>query len=93
MLTYIIDGFNLLHKIRGLKNSYTPQQDLIKYIRSNRLTGSSNNRVIIVFDGHPTDENYVENKYEIDIPQNKLVEVQNLDDLIKLIRSLQADHG
>ena len=34
----------------------------------------------------------VENKYEIDIPQNKLVEVHNLDDLIELIRNLQANH-
>lgn len=32
----------------------------------------------------------IENKYEIDIPQNKIATVRNLDDFIELIRSLQA---
>ena len=78
MKTYIIDAFNLLHKIKSLKNSYTPQSDLINFIRKNKLTGSINNRVIIVFDGHPTDENYVENKYEIVFSNNSTA-----DDIIK----------
>lgn len=52
MLLYIIDGYNLTHKVKSLKNSSTPQHDLIRYIEKNRLTGSRNNKVIIVFDGY-----------------------------------------
>jgi predicted RNA-binding protein with PIN domain len=51
MLVYIIDGFNLIHKIASLKRSVSPHRDLIRYIKEKRLTGSKNNRVIIVFDG------------------------------------------
>ena len=53
MLVYIIDGFNLVHKITSLQKSITPQRDLIQYIRVNKLTGSRNNKVIVVFDGKP----------------------------------------
>ena len=56
MLVYIIDGFNLIHKIESLKKSDTPHRDLIHYIRGNKLTGSRNNKVIIVFDGKPNFE-------------------------------------
>ena len=51
MLLFIIDGFNLVHKIASLKSSSFPQRDLIHYINKNRLTGSRNNKVIIAFDG------------------------------------------
>lgn len=51
MLAYIIDGFNLIYQVASLKNSATPHQDLISYIRKNKLTGSRNNKVLIVFDG------------------------------------------
>lgn len=52
MLVYIIDGFNLIHKVPKLKNSSFPQKALVDYIRLNNLTGSKNNQVIIVFDGY-----------------------------------------
>ncbi|MDD3296725.1 MAG: NYN domain-containing protein [Candidatus Omnitrophica bacterium] len=51
MLVYIIDGFNLVHRVKNLKNSVEPHCSLIRYIRMNKLTGSRNNKVIIVFDG------------------------------------------
>ncbi|MCF7907499.1 MAG: NYN domain-containing protein [Candidatus Omnitrophica bacterium] len=51
MLVYIIDGYNLTHRVKSLKSSSTPQKDLVHYIEKNRLTGSKNNKVIIVFDG------------------------------------------
>ena len=56
MLVYIIDAFNLVHRVRELKHSTTPHRDLIRYIRTNKLTGSRNNKVIIVFDGKVNDE-------------------------------------
>jgi len=52
MLVYIIDGFNLIHKVPKLKNSSFPQKALVDYIRLNKLTGSRNNQVVIVFDGY-----------------------------------------
>ena len=48
---YIIDGFNLVHRIKSLKSSVEPHCSLIRYIRMNKLTGSRNNKVVIVFDG------------------------------------------
>lgn len=60
MVVYIIDAFNLFHKIPTLKNSPNPHQDLIFYIKKYRLTGSKNNRVIVIFDGFPKEslQNY-----------------------------------
>lgn len=52
MLVYIIDGYNLIHRVTSLKNSERPQAELIRYIEKNSLTGSKTNRVIIVFDGN-----------------------------------------
>ena len=56
MLRYIIDAFNLVHRVKSLKNSDTPHRDLIRYIRTNKLTGSKNNKVIVVFDGRINDD-------------------------------------
>lgn len=53
MLVYIIDGFNLIYQIKGLKDLVNPHIGLIDYIRNNKLSGSHNNKVIIVFDGAP----------------------------------------
>lgn len=55
MLLYIIDGFNLVHKIPTVKKSNEPRRDLINYILNNKLTGSLNNKVIVAFDGYPPD--------------------------------------
>jgi len=51
MLLYIIDGFNLVHKIPSVKKSDIPQLELIHFIKNHKLTGSHNNKVVIVFDG------------------------------------------
>ena len=56
MLVYIIDGFNLIHKVNSLKRSSRPHSDLIHFIKNKKLTGSRNNKVIIVFDGKPCHE-------------------------------------
>jgi len=53
MLVYIIDGFNLVYQIKGLKALINPHIGLIDYIRNNKLSGSHNNQVVIVFDGAP----------------------------------------
>lgn len=51
MLQFIIDGYNLVHKIPEVKGSSTPCSDLLTFICKNKLTGSFNNDVWIVFDG------------------------------------------
>jgi len=79
MLVYIIDGFNLIHKINNLRHSLSPHRELIHYIRDNRLTGSKNNRVSIVFDGRPNLEAIREKgNFELFFSQE-----QSADDLIK----------
>ncbi len=56
MLVFIIDAFNLVHKVPELKSSQNPHISLINYIKKNKLTGSINNKVIVVFDGQPRPE-------------------------------------
>lgn len=77
---YLIDGFNVFHKIRALEHSTTPRSDLVQYIRRNRLTGSTNNRVTIVFDGYETAELHVDPDYHIIFSDNRTA-----DDVIKEI--------
>jgi len=77
---YLIDGFNLFHKIRVLEDSTTPRSDLVQYIRRNNLTGSKNNRVTIVFDGFETAELSVDPDYHIVFSDNRTA-----DDVIKEI--------
>ncbi len=52
MLWYIIDGWNVIHKITSLKNSFSPKEEFISFIKKYHLTGSRNNRVTIIFDGN-----------------------------------------
>ncbi|MCM8831468.1 MAG: NYN domain-containing protein [Candidatus Omnitrophica bacterium] len=64
MATYIIDAFNLFHKINELKKSTNPHQDLIIYIHKHKLTESQKNKVIIVFDGY-TQQALINYNFEI----------------------------
>lgn len=77
---YLIDGFNLYHQIRVLEDSKTPRSDLVQYIRRNKLTGSKNNRVTIVFDGYETAELHVDPEYHIIFSDSRTA-----DDVIKEI--------
>lgn len=51
MLQFIIDGYNIVHKIKKIKDSSTPCNALTVFIYKNKLTGSRNNKVWIIFDG------------------------------------------
>jgi predicted RNA-binding protein with PIN domain len=55
-LLYIVDGYNLINHPLFLPKD-NPKGDirlaLLNYILANRLTGSSKNRVCLVFDGYP----------------------------------------
>ena len=55
-LQYIIDAYNLINhfafKPLG-KSALNIQHALADFIRLNRLTGSKNNTVVLVFDGYP----------------------------------------
>lgn len=51
-MRFIIDGYNLVHKIESLKKSEFPCRDLILFIQKNKLTGSPINQVFVFFDGH-----------------------------------------
>lgn len=78
MLTFLIDGFNLLHRIPGLVNSPSPHHELIQYIRKNKLTGSSKNKVVIVFDGFDNMRTPVDREYQI-----RFADERTADDVIK----------
>lgn len=51
MLWYIVDGWNVVNKVDEIKKSPFSRQALIRFIKNNRLTGSKNNKVTLVFDG------------------------------------------
>jgi len=53
MLWYIIDGWNLANSISELEKDSEPHLNLLRYLKAKRLTGSSNNKVTVVFDGMP----------------------------------------
>ncbi|MCX5698626.1 MAG: NYN domain-containing protein [Candidatus Omnitrophica bacterium] len=84
-LQYIVDAYNLINH-PAFKPASKPasniQQALADFIESNKLTGSKNNSLILVFDGYPPRSE--------DIPrQNGLVcrfsRAQEADELIKKI--------
>lgn len=55
-LQYIVDAYNLINHPAfrpASKPALNIQQSLADFIRLNRLTGSKNNSVILVFDGYP----------------------------------------
>lgn len=51
MLQFIIDGYNLVHKIFEIKDSSAPCSELLFFLHKNKLTGSLKNKVLVVFDG------------------------------------------
>jgi len=65
MLLYIIDGFNLVYKIPSVKKSDIPQLELISYIKKHKLTGSNNNKVVVVFDGSVQMQARNESEFEV----------------------------
>jgi len=66
MLVYIIDGFNLLHKIPGLKVlQFSPHKELLDYISQNRLSGSPKNKVTVVFDGYPPQDKFPSGEFRV----------------------------
>jgi len=78
MLLYIIDGFNLVHKIPSVKTSEIPQFELIQYIKKNKLSGSARNNVVIVYDGMPQASVSGEREFQIIFSQEV-----SADELIK----------
>lgn len=56
-LQYVIDGYNIINhplfSSRAKKFKADIQSALIWFIRTNKLTGSMRNKLIIVFDGYP----------------------------------------
>jgi predicted RNA-binding protein with PIN domain len=78
MLLYIIDGFNLAHKITSVRTSEIPQFELIQYIKKNKLSGSAKNSVIIIYDGMPQASVAREREFEIIFSQGR-----SADELIK----------
>jgi len=54
-LRYIIDGNNVLHHpdLASPRQGRDPRFALVDFILRHKLTGSRNNKVILVFDGYP----------------------------------------
>ena len=58
-LQFVIDGYNIIKHPLLASTSRKDKQErlaLIELINAHKLTGSPNNRVVIVFDGYPDSE-------------------------------------
>ncbi len=77
MLQFVIDGYNLVHKISKIKESDTPCHNLLSLIYHKKLTGSVNNKVLIVFDGRKPPYNIIDFQYKVLFSGNR-----SADDLI-----------
>lgn len=78
MLIYLIDAFNLIHKIEPILDSATPHSDLVRHMIKNSLTGSHTNKAIVVFDGHEPKGQLIECPFDIVFSKNRTA-----DDVIK----------
>jgi len=78
MLIYIIDAFNVIHKIETVLNSPKPHSDFLHHIMSKHLTGSSMNKVVVVFDGYEPKDQLLESPYEVAFSN-----ARTADDVIK----------
>ncbi len=54
-LQYVVDAYNLINhpRFRPEKQSVNIRYSLANFVRFNKLSGSKNNEVILVFDGYP----------------------------------------
>jgi len=78
MRYFIIDGFNVVHKIPALAHSQEPHIALINYIKHKKLSGSNRNKVMIVFDGSINNDAAKEREFAIRFSLER-----SADDLIK----------
>jgi predicted RNA-binding protein with PIN domain len=69
-LLYIIDGYNIINHtqfIHAHKKIRNPQRALLELIKTQRLTGSSKNKIVVVFDGYPDLSSKNLNKCDIEV--------------------------
>ena len=82
MLLYIIDAYNVTHRISELRYSDNIPRLFIQYIRRNKLLGSANNKAVLVFDGY-TQAPFVDGNITVKFSCNR-----EADDVI---RDMMAD--
>ena len=90
MLIYVIDAFNLIHSVPELSDSSTPRSDLLAFLKSAKLEGSSTNRVVVVFDGYPAEGADRERLYEVIFSKNRTADDAIRDYLDKSEHPRQA---
>jgi len=66
-LHYVIDGYNMIrHKAYSPSSKLKDErQNLLHFISSDRLCGSAKNKVTVVFDGYPRQENIEAENIEV----------------------------
>lgn len=54
-LQYVVDAYNLINhpRFKPEKQSANIQYSLANFVKFNKLSGSKNNQVVLVFDGYP----------------------------------------
>jgi len=84
-LVYFIDGYNVINNKEFLRQAGRSSQDkragLLNLIKTSRLTGSPNNRAVLVFDGYvSTDDAILSHKGAVEIIFSKK---ESADDKIR----------
>ncbi|MBP7089008.1 MAG: NYN domain-containing protein, partial [Candidatus Omnitrophica bacterium] len=100
--SYIIDGFNLVHKIPSLKTCDDPYTGLINYIKKNKLSGSKNNKVMIIFDGWANYLSSQEKEFKIifsgdntadDLIKKRLEKIDNISEVVVVSDDHEVRHN
>ncbi|MGD0335903.1 MAG: NYN domain-containing protein [Candidatus Omnitrophota bacterium] len=88
-LQYVIDGYNITnHRLfpRAHKKNIQVHASLVTFIISRRLTGSSKNKVTIVFDGYPLKGHSVPEGENFDIIFSRVITAD--EKIKKIVESL-----
>jgi predicted RNA-binding protein with PIN domain len=87
-LLFVIDGYNVTNhpQFRVCSKFSSSRRALLNLIRENKLSGSSKNRVTVVFDGYPDAEDLSAYGYEVVFSREK-----SADEFIK--RLVEGAHN
>lgn len=88
MIIYLIDAFNIIHKIECIRNSSTPHVDFIHYLKTLKIRKNRQNKIVIVFDGYPNAGVITECQYKIVFSKEKTA-----DDIIKTMIDREKKKG
>jgi predicted RNA-binding protein with PIN domain len=89
-LLYIIDAYNVINhpSFKTEKKLSSIQRSLLNFIQKHKLTGSKKNKIILVFDGYPPQEDVFFQDAQVQFIFSRLI---SADQKIEMLISESAD--